>query len=129
MEEAGCYIIDDDFNLGRRWFYEDVPADGDPLAALAESYLDRSVYSSVRHDSRKPRFRGLVEKARSRRADAVIFLIAKFCEPAEFDYVLFKRELEREGIPHLLLEFEEKSFTFERLRTEVETFVESMLFD
>jgi benzoyl-CoA reductase subunit C len=129
MEEAGCYIVDDDFGLGRRWFYEDVPVDDDPLTALSESYLDRSVYSSVRHDFRKPRFKGLIEKARLRRAEAVVFLIAKFCEPAEFDYVLFKQELEGEGIPHLLLEFEEKSFTFERLRTEVETFVESLLFD
>ncbi|HET9533021.1 MAG TPA: 2-hydroxyacyl-CoA dehydratase [Blastocatellia bacterium] len=129
MEEAGCYIVDDDFSLGRRWFYEDVPTDDDPLASLAESYLDRSVYSSVRHDFRKPRFKELIEKARRRRADAVIFLIAKFCEPADFDYVLFKQELEKEAIPHLLLEFEEKSFTFERLRTEVETFVESLLFD
>jgi benzoyl-CoA reductase subunit C len=129
MEEAGCYIVDDDFGLGRRWFAEDVPVDEDPIAALAESYIERSVYSSVRHDFRKPRFKGLIEKARSRCADAVIFLIAKFCEPAEFDYVLFKREVEREGIPHLMLEFEEKSFTFERLRTEVETFVESLLFD
>ncbi|HXG92178.1 MAG TPA: 2-hydroxyacyl-CoA dehydratase [Blastocatellia bacterium] len=129
MEEAGCYIVDDDFSLGHRWFYEDVPADDDPLTALAESYLDRSVYSSVRHDFRHPRFKGLIEKAHRSRADAVIFLIAKFCEPADFDYVLFKQELEKEGIPHLLLEFEEKSFTFERLRTEVETFVESLLFD
>ena len=59
----------------------------------------------------------------------MILLIAKFCEPAYFDYVLFKRELEAAGIPHLLLEFEEKAFTFERLRSEVETFVESLLFD
>lgn len=129
IEEAGCYVVDDDFILGPRWFTENVPTDGDPLRALAESYADRAVYSSVRHDFRKPRFKGLVEKVRSRRADAVILLIAKFCEPAYFDYVLFKQELEKEGIPHLLLEFEEKMFTFERLRTEVETFVESLLFD
>ena len=129
IEEAGCYIVDDDFGLGRRWFTEDIPTDGDPLTALAESYRTRSQYSSVRHDSRNPRQKGLVEKARRRSADAVIFLIAKFCEPAEFDYVLFKQELEKEGIPHLLLEFEEKLFTFERLRTEVETFVESLLFE
>jgi benzoyl-CoA reductase/2-hydroxyglutaryl-CoA dehydratase subunit BcrC/BadD/HgdB len=42
--------------------------------------------------------------------------------------VLFKKELEEVGIPHLLLEFEEKTFTFERLRMEVETFAESLLF-
>ena len=128
-EEAGCYVVDDDFILGRRWFTEDIPVDGDPLTALAESNLNRAVNSSVRHDFRNQRHKALVEKTRHLNAQAVILLIAKFCEPAYFDYVLFKRELESAGIPHLLLEFEEKAFTFERLRSEVETFVESLLFD
>jgi len=129
IEEAGCYIVDDDFLLGPRWFLEDVPLDGDPLRVLAESYSNRAVYSSVRHDFRKPRHKALIERIRRRRADAALLLVAKFCEPAYFDYVLFKQELEKEGIPHLLMEFEEKMFTFERLRTEIETFVESLLFD
>ena len=129
LEDAGCYIVDDDFILGPRWFLEDVPVNGNPLRALAESYSERAVYSSVRHDFRKPRHKELIEKVRRREADAVVMLIAKFCEPALFDYVLFKQELEKEGIPHLLMEFEEKMFTFERLRTEIETFVESLLFD
>jgi len=129
MEEAGCYVVDDDFMLGRRWLTEDIPDHGDPMGALAESYLDRAVYSSVRHDSRKPRHKELLAKVKRSGAQAVIFLIAKFCEPAYFDYVLFKRELEGAGIPHLHLEFEEKAFTFERFRTEVETFVESLLFE
>jgi benzoyl-CoA reductase subunit C len=129
LEEAGCYIVDDDFNLGPRWFFKDVPVNEDPMRALADGYANASVYSSVRHDVRNPRHKGLIEKARRRNAHAVILLIAKFCEPAYFDYVLFKQELEKEGIPHLLMEFEEKMFTFERLRNEVETFVESLLFD
>lgn len=129
IEEAGCYIVDDDFVLGPRWFIEDVPITDDPMKSLAESYINRSVYSSVRHDFRKPRHKELIQKARRSKADAVLLLIAKFCEPAYFDYVLFKQELEKEGIPHLLMEFEEKMFTFERLRTEIETFVESLLFD
>jgi benzoyl-CoA reductase/2-hydroxyglutaryl-CoA dehydratase subunit BcrC/BadD/HgdB len=43
--------------------------------------------------------------------------------------VLYKKKLEEIGVPHLLLEFEEKLFTFDRVRTEVETFVESLLLD
>ena len=129
IEDAGCYVVSDDFAIGQSWFETDVPTDGDPLMALATSYLDRSVYSSVRHDFRKPRWDGLLEKVRQTHADAVLFLIAKFCEPAYFDYVPYKQELERAGIPHLQLEFEEKSFTFDRLRTEIETFVESLVFD
>ena len=129
VEAAGCYIVEDDLTLGRRWFTEEVPLEGDPLVSLAESYGERSTYSSVRHDFRRPRWLGLAEKVRASRADAVLFLIAKFCEPAYFDYVLFRRTLEEMAVPHLLLEFEEKLFTFERLRTEVETFVESLVFD
>lgn len=129
MEAAGCDIVEDDFVLAQRWFEQDVPVNDDPVYALAESYVQRAVYSSVRHDFGKPRWEGLAEKARLTRADAVIFLIAKFCEPAYFDYVLFKKKVEELGLPHLLIEFEEKLFTFDRLRSEVETFVESLVFD
>jgi benzoyl-CoA reductase subunit C len=129
LEEAGCDIVEDDLTLAQRWFTGDVPLSGDPVRALAESYVENSVYSSVRHDFRRPRWEGLGDKIGKTRADAVIFLIAKFCEPAYFDYVLFKKKVEELGLPHLLLEFEEKLFTFDRLRTEVETFVESLVFD
>ncbi|MEK6530425.1 MAG: 2-hydroxyacyl-CoA dehydratase, partial [candidate division NC10 bacterium] len=129
LEEAGCYIVEDDLLLGWRWFTSDVPADGDPFRALGQSYVDRAVPSCTRHEGREHRSKGLIEKVRRSRAHAVIFTPAKFCEPALFDYVPMKQGLEREGIPHLLVEFEEKMWTFERTRNEIETFVESMLFD
>jgi benzoyl-CoA reductase subunit C len=129
LEEAGCDIVEDDFTLAQRWFTRMVPVTGDPVRALAESYVHHSVYSSVRHDTAHPRADGLAEKIKRTHAEAVIFLIAKFCEPAYFDYVLFKKKVEELGLPHLLLEFEEKLFTFDRLRTEIETFVESLVFD
>jgi benzoyl-CoA reductase subunit C len=96
---------------------------------LANAYLNRSVYSGVKHDTREPKSKHLIDKFRDARADAVLILAAKFCEPALFDYALYKRALEKEGIPHLCLEFEEKMWIFDKARTEVETFVESMLFD
>lgn len=129
LEEAGCYVVEDDLLLGWRWFTADVPGDGDPFERLGAAYVQAAVPSSVRHDERAHRSAGLVEKVRRARADAVVFTPAKFCEPALFDYVLMKQGLDRAGIPHLLVEFEEKMWTFERTRNEVETFVESMLFD
>ncbi|HXF77186.1 MAG TPA: 2-hydroxyacyl-CoA dehydratase, partial [Methylomirabilota bacterium] len=129
LEAAGCYILDDDFLTGWRWFLEDVPLEGDPLRHLAESYIRRSVYSGVKHDTREPKSKHLIDKVRHTGADAVLILSAKFCEPALFDYALYKRALEKEGIPYLFLEFEEKMWIFDKARTEVETFVESMLFD
>lgn len=129
LEEAGCYILDDDFLLGWRLFKRDVPLEGDPYLALARSYLDDSLHASTKHDLRDPRAASLVTSARAHQADAVIFLGAKFCEPGLFDYALYRRALEKEGIPHLFLEFEEKMWMYDKIRTEVETFVESMLFE
>ncbi len=129
LEAAGCYILDDDFLLGWRWFLGDLPTDSDPLRGLAESYLRRSVYSGVKHDTREPKSKHLIDKVKETGAAAALILSAKFCEPALFDYALYRRALEKEGIPHLFLEFEEKMWIFDKARTEVETFVESMLFD
>ena len=129
LEEAGCYVVEDDLLLGWRWFTSDVGGDGDPWERLGAAYVNQAVPSSTRHEGREHRSAGLVEKVRRAQADAVIFMPAKFCEPALFDYVLMKQGLERAGIPHLLVEFEEKMWTFERTRNEIETFVESMLFD
>jgi benzoyl-CoA reductase subunit C len=130
LEEAGCYVVEDDFLLGWRWFATDVDGEGDdPFSRLGRAYVDRALPSSTRHESRTHRADGLIEKVRRSRAGAVVFMPAKFCEPALFDYVLMKQGLDRAGIPHLLVEFEEKMWTFERTRNEIETFVESMLFD
>ncbi len=129
LEAAGCYILDDDFLTGWRWFREDVPLEGDPIRNLAEGYLHRSVYSGVKHDTREPKSKHLIDRVKETGAAAALILSAKFCEPALFDYALYKRALEKEGIPHLFLEFEEKMWIFDKARTEVETFVESMLFD
>jgi benzoyl-CoA reductase subunit C len=129
LEETGCYVVEDDLMLGWRWFTSDVVADGDPFVGLGSAYVNQAVPSSTRHESREHRSEGLIEKVRRSKANAVVFMPAKFCEPALFDYVLMKQGLERAGIPHILVEFEEKMWTFERTRNEIETFVESMLFD
>lgn len=129
IEAGGCLVQDDDTMIGWRLFDDDIQADGDPLAALSQAYLGRSAYTSVRHDRDRPRTDGLLQRMDEAGAEAVLFASAKFCEPALLDYVLFRRKLEEAGVPHLKMEFEEKMWTFEAARTEVETFAESMLFD
>lgn len=129
IEAAGCRIKSDDMVIGWRLIEGDVQGDGNPVAALADAYLSQSVYTSVRYDPNKPRTEGLIQRMSETGAEAVIFTPAKFCEPALLDYVLFRQRLEADNVAHLKLEFEEKMWTFEAARTELETFAESMLFD
>lgn len=128
IEEA-CYIVDDDLLVGQRFIIEDVPTDGDPFLALAESYLERSTYSCVQHDDRKPKEAMLLRRIRESGAQAAILAAAKMCEPGMDEQVAYQKALQAEGIPFLVLEFEERMTGFERMRMEVETFVESILFD
>jgi len=127
IEDAGCYVVDDDFMLGARWYTEPVQLQEDPIRSLAEYYVQHAVASSIRHYGNRPRTDHLAERIERNRVDGVIFCAAKFCEPALYDYVLLKDVADRKQVPHLAFEFEEKMSTYESLRTQVETFVESIL--
>jgi len=123
-----CYVVDDDLLIGLRWILEDVPADGDPLLHLAEAYLEKSSYSPVQHDLRKPKEKMLIERIRNSRADAAILTAAKMCEPGLEEQVAYLHALDKEGIPYFISEFEEKMTTFDHMEIQLETFVENILF-
>lgn len=126
--EDVCFIVDDDFLIGQRWITEDVPEDGDPVWALAESYVERSASSPVQYDARKPKEEMLMQMLRDARAEAAIITAAKFCEPGLDDQLALSHKLDAEKIPYLVLEFEEKMTSFEQMGMQIETFAESLLF-
>lgn len=127
--QDACYVVDDDLLIGLRWLTADVPLEGDPLANLARAYLDGSTYSPVQHDPRKPKPEMLMRRIREANAEAAIVAAPKMCEPGLEEQVNYVRVLEEAGIPHLVMEFEEKMTVFEQMRMEVETFAESLLLD
>jgi len=124
-----CYVVDDDLLIGLRWIVDDVPADGDPLLALAESYIERSAHSPVQHDLRKPKERMLLERIESSGAQAAILMAAKMCEPGLEELVVHTRALDQRGIRYFVSEFEENMSSFDQLEIQLETFVENLLFD
>lgn len=123
-----CYVVDDDLLIGMRWILEDVLREGDPLFHLAFAYLEKSSYSPVQHDLRKPKEKMLIERIRNARADAAILTAAKMCEPGLEEQVAYLHALDAEGIPYFISEFEEKMTTFDHMEIQLETFVENILF-
>jgi len=124
-----CYLVDDDLMIGLRWLTEDVPTEGDVLANLAEAYLERSSYSPVQHDLRKPKEKMLLERIRNARAEAAIVTAAKMCEPGLEEQVTYTQALDEAGIPYFVSEFQELMTSFEHLELQLETFVENLLFN
>lgn len=124
-----CYVVDDDLLIGQRYLVEDVPEEGDPFEALAESYLNRSSWCAVQHDLRKPKETMLLERIRSSGAQAAIITAAKMCEPGLDEQVAYSKALDEAGIPYFVSEFEERMSGFEGLQIQLETFAENLLFD
>ncbi len=123
-----CYVVDDDLLIGLRWILEDVSLDGDPLMNLAEAYLEKSSYSPVQHDLRKPKEKMLLERIHRSQASAAIITAAKMCEPGLDEQVAYVKALDQEGIPYFVSEFEENMTSFDHIQIQLETFVENLLF-
>jgi benzoyl-CoA reductase subunit C len=123
-----CYVVDDDFLIGLRWLLEDVATEGDPLANLAAAYLEKSSYSPVQHDLRKPKEKMLLERINHAKATAAIVTAAKMCEPGLEEQVAYTRALDEAGIPYFMGEFEENMTSFDSMEIQLETFVENILF-
>ena len=126
--DRSCYVVDDDLMIGLRWITEDVPTEGDPLHNLAEAYIEKSSYSPVQHDLRKPKEKMLLERIRNAKAEAAIVTAAKMCEPGLEEQVTYAKALDEAGIPYFISEFEENQTTFDHLGIQLETFLENILF-
>ncbi len=123
-----CYVVDDDLLIGLRWILEDVSLEGDPLFNLAEAYLEKSSYSPVQHDSRKPKEKMLLQRITDSGAEAAIITAAKMCEPGLEEQVAYTKALDEKGIPYFVSEFEESMTSFDHMEIQLETFTENILF-
>ncbi len=126
IEECGAIVVGDDLYHGFRYISTDVSDEGDPVHALAEWYLARNtgvpcptrVQNNVDWDA------FLLNAMEKERAQGMIVLMAKFCEPHMYYYPEVKEAFEKRGVPHLLIETEHESMAIESLKTRVETFLE-----
>lgn len=101
------------------------PVTTDPLEGMARRYGDIEG-CSVLYDPGKQRGRQLVELARSSGADGIIWVMTKFCDPEEYDFVPVKRMADEAGIPLLSIEVDQQMVNFGQARSAVEAFAEML---
>lgn len=127
IEMAGCYIVDDDFMLGSRWIEGEVQEDSsDPLNALIEAYLQHSTFSSAVYDVDNPRGERLVQLARKRNADGIIFAAPSFCDPALLDRPTLQKACDEAGIRHINFQYHENLGQFKVIKEQVGAFSDSI---
>jgi benzoyl-CoA reductase/2-hydroxyglutaryl-CoA dehydratase subunit BcrC/BadD/HgdB len=82
--------------------------------------------TSVLYDPDKRRTKELLELVRKTSADGVIFILTKFCDPDEYDYVPVKKLLDANGVPCLLVEVDRQAFGYEQARGAIEAFADML---
>lgn len=127
IEDLGGVVVDDDLYTGARYFgAEDASVDGDPMEALARRYLSITVPCPTRYHDLSRWDEYILHRARSSKAEGVIILQPKFCEPQMFNYPYQKATLAAGGMPHILIETEHEATSMEALRTKVQAFLETL---
>ncbi len=125
IENAGCYIVDDDLQLGLTWFPEDIPdRTEDPLGALVAAFLKDPNASSAVFEGDNPRGERLAAVAKARRADGVIFCAPSFCDPALLDRPLLERAMSRHQIKFTSFQYHENLGQFHVIKEQAGTFAD-----
>jgi bzd-type benzoyl-CoA reductase N subunit len=125
FEAGGASIVGDDLCTGWRYFGEDVASSGDPLDALADRFL-RKVPCPCKYNPGFDRGEELLKRIVASRAQGVIFILLKFCDPHAFDYPYLKGKLEEANVPSLLLEIEPGGLPLGAVETRLKAFVETL---
>lgn len=125
VENAGCYIVDDDFQLGSKWISGDLPDDtDDPMGVLVEAYLSGNTVSSAIYDGNGPKEETFVREVEKRDADGVIFCAPSFCDPALLDRPRLEDALDRHHIRHFSFQYHENLGQFHVIKEQAGTFAD-----
>jgi len=127
LEDFGAMVVADTLCFGARSYrplLSMADGAGDPLRALAETYLGGSRCPRM-YDEFDGRLAFVREAVDGARADGVILVNNKFCDLHGFDNALLRIRLEERGVPVLCLEKEYGSpADHGRMRTRVQAFLE-----
>jgi len=127
VEEAGCYVVDDDYMLGSRMILGDINSSSDnPLEAIAMAYINQSQYSSSIYDVHNPKENRLAKIVKDRGADGVVFAAASFCDPSLLDAPIFQNAFDKMGIRYISFRFSENINQYKVIKEQVGTFSDSI---
>lgn len=126
FEENGIAFAADDLAQESRQFRTPGRTSGDVWERMAFRIADQKGDTFL-YEAEKARGRQLMDLVEEKRADGVVVFMMKFCDPEEFDYPVYKEELETAGIPVLYLEVDQQMTSFEQMRTRIQSFAEMLL--
>lgn len=78
------------------------------------------------YEENKSKGSRLIQQVKDEGADGVVVCMFKFCDPEEFDYPVYKKELTDAGVPMLYIEVDQQMDSVEQIRTRIQSFAEML---
>ena len=124
IEESGGFVASDDLCTGSRYFWSNVEKSQDPISALAYRYLKRTPCPS--QGPLGVRLEYINFMVREFRAQGVITFTERFCDPILYDSVHIRNMIAKNGVPTIVIDYENPALEIGRIKTRVEAFIESI---
>lgn len=121
LEKNNMVIVGDDIANESRQCRVDAANLENALDSLVDKFVNMD-NCSVLYDKDKKRADYIVNMAEVKKADGIIILMTKFCDPEEFDYVMLKKTFEKARIPFATIEVDRQMVNYEQANTIIQTF-------
>lgn len=119
-------VVGDDLAHESQQFRTDIPLEGaSAVERLAKQWCLREGVS-LANDPDKKRGRIILDLVKKGKADGVVVCMMKFCDPEEYDYPMYEKELRAAGVPSVQIEMDQQTTSFEQARTRIQTFAEML---
>jgi benzoyl-CoA reductase/2-hydroxyglutaryl-CoA dehydratase subunit BcrC/BadD/HgdB len=121
LRQCGATMASEDLGTGTRYFWDEVPEAGDPVAEVISRYWNK-IPESYKIPM-EPRWLHLTARLEAGKARGAIFVVEKYSDEDQYDYPIFRDRLKQRGIPSLQLDTE-FVLESEQARTRIQTFVD-----
>jgi bzd-type benzoyl-CoA reductase N subunit len=126
LESQGALVVTDMLWYGYRTCYVDVNETGDPLAALADYYLNVRPACPRTYGTSFERYELIKNIAKDYDVDGIVSARLLLCDQLAFEQDDLTRFTKKENIPHLRLEIEYVLSGVGQLKTRVQAFLETL---
>ncbi|MFA6233883.1 MAG: benzoyl-CoA reductase subunit C [Bacteroidota bacterium] len=126
LENSGCNIVDDDWMLGARYMPDDIPITDDPIGALSEAYLHKTVATASKYEADGKKGSYLIGQVKRSGADGVIFAAPSFCDPALLERPMQQEALKKVNIPYTSFKYSEDTGQYQVIKEQTGTFADAI---
>ncbi len=123
IEDKGGLVVTDALCFGSRYFSSPVDQEGDPLLALARSYLNRPQCPRML-EGHAPLHDFIMKMVREFKVDGIIFQKMQYCALWGGESLFLEKKFKASGVPFLSIGREQVATNRAQLGTRVEAFIE-----